>query len=463
MAVHTKYPFLRGRTGNSLRAGTKPVRRLTSHRSGQKPATGFKALGWLRCGTALAGGVQGLTRGLSLTLAGTTPVFAQNVAQNLSASGNNTFSVSEMVGFSLVIAGISATLLSSLWLMRQRNTIEAESQEVRSALSEANQRISRYQALIADKNRRIVIWDGETEKPEQLGHLPAETGAPQTESDFLAFGRWLKPTSAGELDQAIEKLRFSAQSFDLIVETHRDEVLEVQGRVSGGRAFARFVALNNLRAELAELKIEKARLSSTIETFESLLESVEQPVWQRDNNGRLIWVNQAYCDAVEALTPDQAVHEGREILSSITREKIRATITPVSPFIDTVSTVVHGNRTFFSVVDTKTPGGSCGMAIDVSKEEALREELKRTLKSHAETLDHLATPVAIFDGERKLQFYNQAFQQLWSLDMAFLESHPSHSELLDRLRSAGKLPEQLSWKAWKENTLSVYRSIDTQT
>lgn len=463
MTVHTKYPFLRGRAGTILRAGITPVRRLTNHGANQHRKIGSSALRWLRCGTTLTGGMLGLARGMSVALAGTTPAVAQSVTQGLKAGGNTTFSSSEMIGFSLVIAGISATLLSSLWLMRQRNTAEAENQEVRSALSDAHQRISRYQALIADKNRRIVIWDGEAEKPEQLGHLPVETGAPQAESDFLAFGRWLKPTSAADLDQAIEKLRFHAQSFDLIVETHRDEVLEVQGRVSGGRAFARFVALNNLRAELAELKIEKARLSSTIESFEGLLESVEQPVWQRDNNGRLIWVNQAYSDAVEALTPDQAVHEGREILNTITREKIRATITPVSPFIDTVSTVVHGNRTFFSVVDTKTPTGSCGMAIDVSREEALREELKRTLKSHAETLDHLATPVAIFDGERRLQFYNQAFQQLWSLDMAFLESHPDHSELLDRLRSAGKLPEQLSWKAWKENTLSVYRSIDTQT
>lgn len=452
MAVHTKYPFLRGRTGNILRAGMTPVLKLTYHGAGRGRRICHNALGWLRSGTILAGSISG-------TVLGITPALANSVGNG----GDAGFSSSEMIGFSLVVTAISATLLASLWLMRQRNTMEAENQDVRSALSEANQRISRYQALIADKNRRIVIWDGETDKPEQLGHLPVETGAPQLESDFLAFGRWLKPNSAADLDQAIEKLRFSAQSFDVIVETHRDEVLEVQGRVSGGRAFARFVALNNLRAELAELKIEKARLSSTIETFEGLLESVEQPVWQRDNNGRLIWVNQAYSDAVEALTPDQAVHEGREILNTITREKIRATMTPVSPFIDTVSTVVHGNRTFLSVVDTKTPNGSCGMAIDVSREEALREELNRTLKSHAETLDHLATPVAIFDGERRLQFYNQAFQQLWNLDHAFLESHPDHSELLDRLRSAGKLPEQLSWKAWKENTLSVYRSIDTQT
>lgn len=373
------------------------------------------------------------------------------------------FTSADMTGYALVVGVLSAILLSAGWLIRQRGRLEAEGNEMRAALSDANQRISRYQALIADKNRRIVIWDGQSSKPEFLGQLPAETGAPQSDGEFLAFGRWLKPASASELEKAIETLRFKAVSFDVIVETQRNEVIEVQGRLSGGRAFTRFVALNNLRAELAELKIERNRLRNSIATFESLLDSIEQPVWRRDAEGRLTWVNHAYSEAVEAGSPDQAVREGREILTSLTREKIKAGTTPESPFHDVVSTAVRGNRTFFDVVDIREASGSCGMAIDVSGEEALREELARTLKSHAETLDHLATPVAIFDGERRLQFYNQSFAQLWELEPGFLDSRPDNGEVLDRLRSAHKLPEQLSWKAWKENTLSVYRSLETQT
>ncbi|WP_416798637.1 ATP-binding protein [Ciceribacter azotifigens] len=373
------------------------------------------------------------------------------------------FTSVEMVGFSLVIGILSAALLSAVWLIRQRGALEAESHEMRSALSDARQRISRYQAIIADKNRRIVIWDGNDRKPEFLGQLPGETGAPQADNEFLAFGRWLKPSSAGELDKAIERLRFDAQSFDLIVETTRQEVIEVQGRLSGGRAFARFVALNNLRAELAELKIERSRLKASIATFEALLDAIEQPVWRRDAEGRLVWVNQAYSEAVEATSAAQAVDEAREILGTVSRERIRATSTPESPFHEKVSTVVRGNRTFFDVVDARSPSGSGGIAIDISQAEALREELARTLKSHADTLDHLATPVAIFDRDRRLQFYNQAFAQLWQLDTPFLEARPDNSEFLDRLRAAKKLPEQLNWKNWKENALSVYRSFETQT
>ncbi|WP_425502198.1 ATP-binding protein [Peteryoungia desertarenae] len=384
-------------------------------------------------------------------------------AQDLIEDGERLFSSVDVAGYVLVIGALSAALASAIWLIRQRGRLESEGREMRTALSDAQQRISRYQALIADKNRRIVVWDGHTARPEFLGQLPAETGAPAHNADFLAFGRWLKPEAAGELERAIEALRSDAKTFDLIIETQRGEVLEVQGRLTGGRAFARFVALNNLRAELAELKIERNRLRNSISAFEALLDAIEQPVWQRDAEGKLVWVNHAYSEAVEAQSPEQAIVEGREVLSSLTREKIKASTTPESPFHDTVSTAVRGSRAFFDVVDVRGPAGSAGMAIDVSKEEVLREQLARTLKSHADTLDHLATPVAIFDGEQRLQFYNQAFVQLWGLETPFLESKPGNGELLDRLRAAHKLPEELSWKTWKEKTLSVYRSVETQT
>lgn len=373
------------------------------------------------------------------------------------------FSSAQVIVSSVVLGALGAALLSTVWLVRQRGNMEVETEEMRGALSEAHQRISKYEALIADKNRRIVVWESGSSKAEFLGHLPVETGAPQADREFLAFGRWLRPGSAAELEKAIDELRSHARSFDMVIETARDEVLEVQGRVSGGKAFVRFLALNNLRAELAELKIERDRLGSSISMFESLLDTIEQPVWRRDGQGKLAWVNHAYGEAVDAASSTRAVEEGRELLGTVSREMIRAKATVTSPFHDRLSTVVHGNRTVLDVVDVVTTDGSAGMAVDVSEAEAVREELKRTLKSHAETLDHLATPVAIFDSKRRLQFYNQAFMQLWDLDLPFLESKPDNSELLDKLRTNGKLPEQLNWRNWKDTALAVYQSLDTKT
>ena len=406
--------------------------------------SGFSAL---MAGTVLSGSV--------------TTAFAQE--SGMVQAGERLFSSGETIAYSLFIGILSATLFSIVWLVRQRGNIEAETSEYKTALAEANQKISKYEALISDKTRRIVVWENGGERPEFIGQLPAETGAPQVDGDFLAFGRWMRPASASQLEKAIEKLRSHAQSFDLTVETQRGEVIEVQGRVSGGKAFARFVALNNLRAELAELKVQREQLVASVATFQDLLDAIEQPVWRRNADGELTWVNHAYAQSVDSLSTAETVREQRELLNTVTRHKIRASATPESPYHDRISTVVSGNRTFFDVVDIKTANGSAGIAIDASEAETIREELKRTLKSHAETLDHLATPVAIFDGKQRLQFYNQAFVSLWGFDLMFLESNPDNSAVLDRLRTAGKLPEQLNWKSWKDTALAVYRALDTKT
>lgn len=368
-----------------------------------------------------------------------------------------------MIGLAAVVGILSASLAGAVMLMKRRNVVESENREIRSALSDAQSRISRYEALIADKNRRIIVWEGMSGSPELLGQLPPETGAPANDRDFLAFGRWLKPRSASALERAVDALRSNATLFDLVVETGRDEVLEAQGRISGGRAFVRFVSLNNLRAQLAELQLERDRLQGSIRTFQTLLDAVDMPSWQRTPDGQLAWVNDAYGEAVQASSKEAALSEGRELLETASREKIKALATYDTPYRDKVATVVNGSRTYYEVVDVKTATGSAGMATDVSRQEAIRDELNRTIKSHAETLDMLATPVAIFDDRQQLQYYNQAFRQLWELDIPFLESQPAHGELLERLRAAGRVPEQLNWKTWKDSVLSVYRSLDTHT
>ncbi len=105
--------------------------------------------------------------GFRLGLAGT--ALSASLAQPLRKSAYYRlcacFSSSEVIFSSLAIGAIAAALLSTVWLVRQKGNLEAESQEIRGALSDAQQRISKYEALIADKNRSIVIWEAGPSRP----------------------------------------------------------------------------------------------------------------------------------------------------------------------------------------------------------------------------------------------------------------------------------------------------------
>jgi len=94
------------------------------------------------------------------------------------------------------------------------------------------------------------------------------------------------------------------------------------------------------------------------------------------------------------------------------------------------------------------------------KHAAAQASIKRLFGN---TLDQLSSGVALFDGQRRLTFYNDSYRRLWNLDRAFLDSNPDDSSVLDRLRAARKLPEQPDFRAWKAKLHEAYRAVEPET
>src|SRR5438270_7779656 len=122
--------------------------------------------------------------------------------------------------------------------------------------------------------------------------------------------------------------------------------------------------------------------------------------------------------------------------------------------------VVGGERRFYDVHALNLGDGSAGIAIDASEATALREALERMAEAHRRTLDQLSSGVAVFDGQRRLAFYNDSYRRLWDFDPVFLDGHPDDSSVLDRLRAGRKLPEQSDFRAWKTKLHEAYRAVE---
>lgn len=379
---------------------------------------------------------------------------ATNLPLNL-----NTFDV---IQFAMFLGAMGAALLSAGWLIRERGKIAGENRTLRSRVADLSAALQKNDALLDLGDKRIVIWERSNERPQLIGSLPEDCGAPDSRAAFLAFGRWLRADSAAALDRAVTLLRDKARSFQLVVETAKGIPLDVSGRTAGGFAVVSFISLGDVEAARATLEAENRALNEALATLRDLLDRIDMPMWMRDIEGRLAWVNAAYAKSVEAADTATAVAENRELLGTVARQRVDRERTDGVRFHDRLSTVVDGDRHVFDVTDVRGAGGSAGVALDVSEIEAVRAELGRTVESHAETLDHLNTAVAIFDPQMKLRFYNQAFQKLWDVDASFLEKAPSNGLLLDYLRGAGKLPEQPEWRRWKESMLGAYRAVEPQ-
>ena len=397
--------------------------------------------------------------GLALVgvLLSSVPSSAENILDTILAHipGVNQF---EVVQFAVFAGAMSFAILSAFWMIRERAKTTNQHRTLMMAHADMKARHERNLALLNAPDQRIALWSTDESDPEILGTLPLSTGAPVSNRDFVAFGAWMDAESAGQFARAVKNLRKNAESFDLTIATQRGSVIEALGRTTGIYAFVRFIPLAGERAALANLEAEYTNLLQTFDTVQSLFEAIKMPVWLRDRNNNLVWANSAYASAVDANNGVDAVEKNINLLDQNERNAVQLAHQKNEVFSARVPAVVSGDRRMLDVVDVALRHGSAGIATDMNEIEHAQSRLRKTLESHARTLDQLATAIAIFDSSRHLQFYNAAFQSLWDIDPVFLDAQPDFSAVLINLRTARKLPEQQDWQKWKDELLGVYQA-----
>lgn len=273
---------------------------------------------------------------------------------------------------------------------------------------------------------------------------------------------------SGDLDELIghiEALANEGTSFLCRLRVAQQErILEATGRQVGlyGDAGFQILWFTDVSGEFAALAEQDTRLGVLDKEKHQLVQMLDAaplPMWLRDKEQRLVQVNNAYVQAVEQTSRKDVTQKGIELLSST----LSTSGSEAGERQEGVHyTVVAGERRALNVVHVPVDRGAgaaiAGYAFDVTELQELKTEMDKVLSAHADTLNSLSSPVAIFAADATLQFYNSAFARLWQLPEDWLATAPTHDELLETLRENRRLPEQADFRAWKRQQLDQYRN-----
>src|SRR3974390_1507970 len=343
-------------------------------------------------------------------------------------------------------------------LLRQRRALSDGEHSAREERSALQAECDRLKALLTAEPQVLIAWAGGAEMPETTGDSARILqGEPPR---VLAFGSWLDAASAQQIEHAVDDLRAKGRAFVMNLTTRSGRPVEADGRAIGGVATLRLRDVSGLERELADLENRHEQLANDVATMRGLLDALSAPVWARDADGRLIFVNPAYARAVEATDAGDAVARELELLDGSVRADVARSRKLESPYIARIAAVARGERRIFDVIDSPGESGSAGIAIDRTETEDMRAELKRMLEAHRRVLDQLATSVAVFNIDRKLTFYNTSFRVLFDLEPAALDDMPTDAAVLERLRAEHKLPEQQDFRQWKQQLYEAYRALE---
>lgn len=343
---------------------------------------------------------------------------------------------SELVLTAITTGAVALALAAGLWALAEqtvsaklRRLLKAASARLRAATGERD-------ALIAAARDPLVVWGRDNAGPQSYNGGEA------------VLESCLKGPDATTLSEALDALSARGQGFDLAVRDAGGRQLTARGKAVGGLAAVWIEAQPAAETQAADFHGPD---------FKAVLNALPLPVWLRDRALALVWGNEAFL-AATGVSDLETAQKNQISLDKTERDLASAAKAHDGPMEARRYAVVHGQRRAMLFTEIPTETGVVGTAADVTEVTASEAKLQQHIDAHTDTLDKLATAVAIFGPDQKLQFYNRAFVALWDLPEKWLEKRPADSDLLDRLRDERKLPEQRDYHGWKRERLELYKT-----
>lgn len=371
------------------------------------------------------------------------PTFDANVANFAFSSGLSIFAV--------VVA---------LTYMSERKDWRRRADALTAGLDETRASLESAKTFLASEKQILASWAGPDSAADiNVSSLLLPDNLPGGRA--LVFDSWLVAEDAAALTAALDRLRRKGEAFRLqLTGLACDRYFDAEGCVVGFNAVLRIREVSGDRLELIDLRQRYTAMENELAGMRALLEAGSSPVWIRNADGALTFVNAAYVAAVEAAASDEAISKGAELLDPPDREAAARARAEGALWRESVTATVAGQRHLLDVTQTTSSHMTAAIAVDRHEVTMVRADLERQMQSHKRTLDQLPTAVAIFDRSKRLVYHNDAYAKLWQIDPGFLEQEPTDGEILDRLRADQRVPAESDYKAWKENLFEAYRATE---
>lgn len=344
---------------------------------------------------------------------------------------------------------VSLALSAVLWAFAQRRAadrrgagLNARIRQLEAGAETAQASAEAFDsALLAVEDGHALLASGE----ESLGICCEALGLGETDSQGLlnALMR-ADPDHARRLRALFE--RGESCAFEV---KGPGGVCTVEGRAAGALAWLRVSAV-----------LGEDQGLPTAPRFAAFLNARAYPAWITAADGSPVWVNAAWLKAVDATSLDEAALRG--VAFDRGADAIASEAANLGQRREAVRRLsLDGRRRAFQITAQPLDGGGVGVwTDDLTELEEAREESKRNVEAHDETLNRIDDAVVIFDQAKRLKFHNTAFAELWGLEPAWLAERPTHGEILDRLRQRRRLPETADYGKWKAAELGRYEHLE---
>lgn len=212
-------------------------------------------------------------------------------------------------------------------------------------------------------------------------------------------------------------------------------------------------------SETDRLAAENSRLKAEARRYATIINSSNNPIWQRDNEMNIVYCNLAFSEVAEETSENVLAVGDMELYRGHRNLAQKALETGKEQF-ERRHIVVGGERRLYMIRELPVKGeGVVGYATHISELEQAQEEIQRHVSALRDLLESSTSAMTIYGRDMKLKFYNFAFVNLWKMDESWLDTEPTYGDILEVMREKRKLPEQANFKAFKQAQIKLFTTL----
>lgn len=386
------------------------------------------------------------------------------------------WSGTDLTGFVLSFFGIFCVLFSnSPWLTNFAFVVAVLAfmhsvYRARYDIVQYREMLCHYQAILSASEDGWIAWNddneyvGSSKKFKKLMKINVHDASAVRIVDIMEP---LVSSSADDLAFYLNKLLKTGEEFKIVVQTKEARYIEISGArkiISKVESIVLWCSdVTEISSEYSEMKDTVDQLTASLNSMTEILNTLPIPVWRRSNDLHITYCNSAYSGVLNKnineiiatnipLIPGTLFGQGHSLAENARKCNKSQTVVQ--------STTVNGIRKQFAVHECiKSNGNFIGYALDVTNSEKLASQLDKIITSNCEVLNGISSAIAIFDSNMRLCFFNTAYQYTMKLEMGWLHSKPTFSEILDELRSNRHLPEVADFQAFKKEQMALFTSV----
>jgi signal transduction histidine kinase len=368
--------------------------------------------------------------------------------------------------------------------LRTLSPVRAHAAPWKRRVRELEQKSARIESVLGAFPGLILVWENTPPDPLKDWGEPKTFGSSAAMASLVRFaapgsskemakrvldgladhntvlrGHHAADGDALTLRRLVQGLCDKAKPFSAIITLPGGKMIEVDGDMAGANLVL-WLSDTSIRGqddETAVTHVENEKLLALSDpiAFVDLIGRAPFPIWRMDSNARLVWANTAYVNAVGA-EDLPSVKDEQIFLDEQCSEQAQKVLDENLLERDTRPLVLNGARKPTMITIFPITGGLAGMAVDASDAQYYKDALTRHIRAHDETLNKMGEAVVIFGADKRMNFHNVAFAEMFGLDEQWFKDRPSHAEWLDHLRDKRVLQAHAKYNLWKQNEISYY-------